>query len=287
MRRAVLVLLASTVAVLVATPASAGGNWLNFREEPGSAAAPDGAPDGDRSLGIWAIVSVGQRIVAVGTTWPRSEHRIERLERETFHAWLVRADEVTIGSDGGLPAEAIPLAPFTLRWDRYGTAVARAHFSVPDVPPGEYSVLVCQSPCTLIGFGDWLSGWLRIVRTPAEARLLSRARTQREEIMTLSSRVRGLQTTVEELESDLRRATAQLREASRISRESLVTPSVPAPVQTVSPVRETDVTWWIAGLAALIGLALGLVGTRRRRAAFVVPDTVPDDLVERERAARG
>jgi hypothetical protein len=42
------------------------------------------------------------------------------------------------------------------------------------------------------------------------------------------------------------------------------------------------VTWWVALLAAFIGLGAGLVARRRRVPAIVVPDTVPDDLLDHQ-----
>ena len=68
MRRTLsLVLLATLITLVPASAASGGGNWLEFREDPraGASRAADG------TLGTWAILHVGQRVVsATGPTRP-------------------------------------------------------------------------------------------------------------------------------------------------------------------------------------------------------------------------
>src|SRR5215218_197635 len=72
-----------------AVPASAGGNWLEFREDPRAGAARSGSADRDPTLGTWAVMYVGQHVVAatgIYATDPRHRH----LENEgPFYAWLV------------------------------------------------------------------------------------------------------------------------------------------------------------------------------------------------------
>ncbi len=99
----VLVVLASML--LPALPANAGGNWLDFRRDPSSGKA------GGRGLGTWAVMAVGQRIVAHAGIYAPNPHRRERLEHEgPFYAWLSPGDSYLEGTR--LPADAIRLAPF-------------------------------------------------------------------------------------------------------------------------------------------------------------------------------
>ncbi len=73
MRRSLPIALVIVATMLLpALPANAGGNWLDFRSDPSSGTA------GGRGLGTWAVMAVGQRIVAYAGIWTTpNPHRRE------------------------------------------------------------------------------------------------------------------------------------------------------------------------------------------------------------------
>lgn len=283
MRRTVWTLvLATLVLVVPAKAANAGGNWLGFREEPSADASADGSSGEGANLGTWAVMYVGQEVVAHTGIYVANPHRRERLETEgPFYAWLSPGDDYL--DDTRLPADAIRLAPFTVRFTESNGAPVRAHFTVPAVPSGEYEVVVCNDPCTLSGFGEFVQGWVTIMQTPAEARLFELGRDRKWEGRELAQKVRRLAGELTTLEADLvatqrgaraaDRAIGLLRSENDALRSRLI---------GLSGVREGVPAWMLIVVAfAFLGSASLLL--RRRSSAFEIPDTVPDDLVERDR----
>lgn len=91
-----------------APPALAGGNWLDFRREQ--------PVRGQRALDTFAIVHVGERVVAFTGVYVRNEDRRARLdENGPYYAWLSRGDDLF--RDARLPADAVRLAPFEVSHD--------------------------------------------------------------------------------------------------------------------------------------------------------------------------
>lgn len=274
MRRFVsLAVLAALIALVPASSADAGGNWLGFRRE-------DPSPAG-KKLGTWAVLHVGQQVVAYTGIYVMNADRRDMLQdKGPYYAWLSAGDGYL--DDANLPPDAIRLAPFEIGWTASNGAPVAAHFTVPSVPSGEYEVLVCNDPCTLSGFGEYVQGWITIVQSPAERRLFERSRERKWEMRELSHEVRRLQGDVVGLEGELEAANAELRardlraraaESRAAALESEAT-SAPAPLVP---------GWSVALLAAAI-VASAIVVRRRREPELVVPDTVPDDLLERDRA---
>lgn len=275
-RRVLPPLLATALVLASAGPASAGGNWLDFRKD-----TPAGA---GRNFGPWGALNVGMSVIAHTSINVRNDRLVERLQGDTFYAWLSPGDEGY--EDERLPADAIRLAPFRIRWETEAFGTVHAPFSVPAVPSGEYEVLVCNDPCTLPGFGEFVQGWVTIFRTPTERRLFELARDRRERVWTLARRVRTLQGARTSLEVRLDDAVAELetlRDAADVARPTALVDD--PPIVRVQAQPEASATWWMALLAGVLGLAVGLAIRRRRAPAFVIPDTVPDDL-ERETFAK-
>ena len=280
MRRTVLtLLLASLALVLPVQGASAGGNWLDFRsEEP---------VDGKRNLGTWAVLHVGQEVVAhTGIDFVEPALR-ERLQTEgPFYAWLSPGDAYL--DDTNLPADAIRLAPFTVRFE--GSNAVHARFTVPAVSSGEYEVVVCNDPCTLSGFGEYIQGWVTIMQTPDEARLFESNRDRKWEARELSKKVGQLEGDVVSLEGELAAAQGEARAASLDLRstdrtiELLGSENHALRTRLAAAERGARIPSW-----AFVALGIAIVGAAflirlRRAPAFEIPDTVPDDLVERDRA---
>lgn len=283
MRRTLsLVLLVALITLVPASAASGGGNWLDFREDPRGGASRDGSSAGDGTLGTWAVLHVGQRVVAatgVYATDPRRRH----LENEgPFYAWLI--PEGSFRGETRLPESAIRLAPFGIRWSSTRFAHVRAHLTVPSVPSGKYEVIVCNEPCTFSGFGEYVQGWVTVTQTPDEARLLSVARERKWKARELAQKVKHLQGEVEALAAEVVATGAELRERTLEARAT----------QTKISTLEADTAasrddgplipgWAVVGLAISL-IAAAIIMRRRRSGISLVPDTIPDDLVERERA---
>ena len=263
------------VVLLPAVPASAGGNWLDFRRDPSVGAG------GGRNLGTWAVIAVGQRIVARAGIWTTSNpHRRERLSDSTYYAWLSSGEGFLEGTK--LPADAIRLAPFRFHWTSNRTATARARFTVPSVPSGEYEVQVCDDPCTFSGFGDYVQGWITVRQTPEEARLFALARDRRWQVHQLSQKVGHLQGKAEGLEHELTVAERALGTHLRLQQAAGRAGAFDASGLGTSAVSTRPIVpGWAVLVLALAIVAAAVVIRRRGPSAFEIPDTVPDELVER------
>jgi hypothetical protein len=288
LRRALLVICLCLVPVIALPSAAlAGGNWLEFREDPQAAATPGEGGSGGGSLGTWAVVHVGQRVVAYTTIWARGERLQDRIDGAGTSAWLVRGDGYQNGTR--LPAGAIELAPFTVRWVSGNVARVSASFTVPPVASGEYQVVVCDDPCTFSGFGEYVQGWIDVVQTPEERRLFELARDRQDDLRAATNRVRDLQrreealrAELESVETSLRERTLSLREAvAALGREETTSSTLRRRLARTDDAPATSVTWYVVAIALAFGLAAGVaLGRRRREPRFVVPDTIPDDIEE-------
>jgi len=280
--RTVWVLVLATLAiVLPAQGASAGGNWLGFRSEEPVA--------GKHNLGTWAVLHVGQEVVAHAGIYVVNPDRVEVLENEgPYYAWLSPGDAYL--DDTNLPADAIRLAPFTIRFDGSNGVPVRARFTVPDVLSGEYEVVVCNDPCTLSGFGEYIQGWVTIMQTPDEARLFESNRDRKWEARELSKKIGQLEGDMESLEGELAAAQGEARAASLGLRstdreiELLGSENDALRSRLAAAERGVLIRAW-----AFVALGIAIVGAavlvrRRHSPAFEIPDTVPDDLFERDRA---
>ena len=274
-----LVVLVALIALVPASAASGGGNWLEFREDPRAGASRAG----DGTLGTWAVLHVGQRVVTatgVYATDPRRRH----LENEgPFYAWLI--PEGSFRGETRLPESAIRLAPFGISWSSKRFAHVRAHLTVPSVPSGKYEVIVCNEPCTFSGFGEYVQGWVTVMQTPDEARLLAVARERKWKGRELAQKVRRLQGEVVALGAEVVAAGTELRERALEARAAQTRSSDLEADRTSSPEGRGMIPGWAAAMLAAAVVAAAVIVRRRRSGILVVPDTVPDDLVERERVS--
>lgn len=280
MRRLVsLALLAALFVLVPASSAAGGGNWLGFKEEPRAGSRGGGPGGGSRDLGTWGVLYVGQQVVAHTGIYVPNPQRRERLQQEgPFYAWLSHGDDYL--DDTRLPADAIRLAPFDIEWTSSNGAPVRAHFTVPTVPSGGYSVMVCNDPCTLSGFGEFVQGWVTIVQTADEARWFRLADERKWKAHDFKKQVNRLRRDVVGLETELAAAGAELREQTLRARAAESREQVTAASSEPRPL----VSGWAIVLLAASIVAAAFVVRRKREPKFVVPDTVPDDLVERDRA---
>jgi hypothetical protein len=219
------------------------------------------------------------------------------LDGRTYHAYLLsRSRDELFGMIDAptIPPGAVLLGSVDISGpiaagDGYPYAVAALSFTVPDVPSGTYAIGFCDDPCTYSTIG-WLAwGRIRIVHTPYEGALLHRL--DRDVMQDYRRRLdlRRAERTAEEIREELTRVRDELRALGQGSipattpTELRVTPPAAPPAAP----SESSVTWWIALLTCALGLATGVVISRHRVGpAIVVPDTVPDDLDDRELTVR-
>jgi hypothetical protein len=104
----------------------------------------------------------GDRAVGETVFWISGKDR--HLLNRTFYAYLIPRRQWI--DPPRIPAGAVPVGQVTLG------GLARVSFTVPDVAPGGYSVGICDRPCRHSLVGDLMGGWITIVGSEEEARLL-------------------------------------------------------------------------------------------------------------------
>jgi hypothetical protein len=237
-----------------APPAAAGGNWLEFRSADG-----DPGPNGSR----WDIFVVGESLVArVGYL-----SGAFGLGDGPFHLWIERGDALEAGMP--IPQSAIRVGTFEMALDGTG---GHATFELPALPSGQLSFVVCDDPCTRrgFGFGEYVQGWLTVVQTPEEARLLARVWELREKARADLRRSRA-ELRVAELRED--RLGTRLDAALGALEESRAQVGRLTAAASRTPDRDViDLTAGALISAGLIAIAAVLLRTRRRD-RIVVPDS--------------
>jgi hypothetical protein len=189
-----------------------------------------------------------------------------------FHAYLVPAN--THFPEEGLPQEATWLAPISFEPEPGPYATATVSFRVPDVPPGDYSLMVCDVPCTTQSVGDLIGGWFTIASSPVEARIQSLAdridwktgalrRQMNREEKRAERTEEGLATRVDRLQREL---------------DALASRTAPRPPDAGTPA-------WLAGTGwgAALMLALTLLTRRRRKEPPPPPGPEAEWVIPEER----
>jgi hypothetical protein len=216
------------------------------------------------------------------------------IDGRTYYAYLLprKATESGFGmiDPPDIPEGAIRLGTLEITGpieiERYAGPYARGSlsFTIPDVPTGDYAIGFCDDPC-VHGTVGWLaSGRIRIVHTEAEGRFLSQLDRQEIRSYRMRSDLRQATRRLEDLTTEIDDVRAELR----LERADATTPSE----RTVTVQAKADgrgAMWLIAALfvGLVVGAAAGVATARRRRAsAFVMPDTIPEDLETRPPALR-
>jgi hypothetical protein len=173
-----------------------------------------------------------------------------------------------------------------IKIERYVGPYARGslEFTIPHVPTGDYAIGFCDDPC-VHGTVGWLAwGRIRIVHTEAEGRFLSQLDRQEIRSYRMRSDLRQATRRLEDLTTEIDDVRAMLH----LERADATTPSE----RTLTVQAKDDgrgAMWLIAGfiVGLVVGAAAGVATARRRRApAYVVPDTIPEDLDMRAPALR-
>ena len=272
--RCLLALTLVALAVAIPSPATAGGwDGLDFPKDHYLVGGPPASTTG--SFYVGELEGAGP------------------IDGRTYYAYLLprKATESGFGmiDPPDIPEGAIRLGTLEITGpieiERYAGPYARASltFIVPDVPTGDYAIGFCDDPC-VHGTVGWLAwGRIRIVHTQAEGRFLSQLDRQEIRSYRMRSDLRQATRRLEDLTTEIDDVRAELR----LERADATTPSE----RTITVQAKGDgrgAMWLIALFVGLVvGAAAGVATARRRRApAFVVPDTIPEDLETRAPALR-
>lgn len=218
----------------------------------------------------------GQTAVGETYVWvPRSAQ--DQLDRGPFYAYVVpKGSSVTEGKP--IPDGVIRVGTFSIERTQGKSFELRVTFTVPDVPGDEYSIALCNDPCTIAGFREPINGFLSVVHTAREGALLTEQSRLEGQIYGLRRDVRkaerektDLQTALDAAETERSSLTGDI-----VRLRSALSAATARPTNEEAPSRPLIAT----GAAVLLGIALfalaAAVTIRRRWPALSVRrSTVP------------
>ena len=267
--RSALVLLVIIGTVLVATPASAGGgSWLEVT--------------GGQSVRI-AGMELSYAVTG-STVSMRSEFFDGQLAPVGAGPWFAY-----LSADDQRRSGSMLLAPVAIAVTGGHSYVATTSFVVPDVPPGDYSVTVCDLGCRHEGVGDLFGGELVVGgATEREARLTARLQIRRwmlEEESRTSRRLRDqlgdARFALEAVDASGKRAISRAT-AAEAEVATMTTVNGRLATQVADRDAAVDRWRWAAGVLAALLLASCVLSVRlMRRPRLVLPDT-PAELIDGE-----
>ena len=218
--------------------------------------------EGDRVVRGEEFVQPGEVVTAHTSFSPRIAG-LGGIDDGPYVVYLLPGSRLV--DPGSLPPKAIALGQLEIVQGRFGS-VARISFTVPRVPTGEYTMSLCNDPCTVDGLGDIVGGWLGIAQTTKEGRLIARLDDVKRERAALNHALSEADARARELGSRVREA-AGTNEGLRGRIAAL-----DARLRTArsSPPARPLIEWWAAALVALglLALTAALVfrgGARRPR----------------------
>jgi hypothetical protein len=239
-------------ALVMATPAAAGGSWLETEER---------------------YYSPGDQAAASATFG--SGQLNGRVADGPYYAHLVPGYR-WFPKPGPVPDYAIPLGPIAITpaTGNYCCWKAALTFKVPELSPGRYSIDYCNDPCTVDGVGDLVGGSFWIAASEEQARLLSR-------IERLEAKAEGLQ----RVKQKLRKVEGKLLAAQedranllgRLRAAAVEEASAPEGARETTP-RSRSSPWLPA--AGMVLVLLVAAWYRLRLAPNRIPDRVPEELVK-------
>lgn len=216
------------------------------------------------------------------------------LDGRLYHAYLLPRSGPEEGfgmiTPPTIPARAIDLGTLDiagpLERPRYKGPYGRATltFTVPEVPTGQYSIGFCDDQCEH-GYVGWLA-WatITVVHTEEEGRLLASLGRMDRQTWRLRSDLHRAERASEDLQDEAAALGEDLRERTLSARAAGT--RIAALEAVGMPARESRplIPGWAVGMLATALIAAAVIVRRRRSDVFVVPNTVPDDLVERDHA---
>ena len=267
--------------ILPSADARAGGNWLDIRRD-------DDVPGGpwDSWAGPFAV---GTALEVRATLYARGAAETNALHGAgPFYPWIV-PDRVKVVGER-MPDEAVRLDPFDLRWTGGHGVVATASITVPATASGRYSILVCNDPCTYLGFGEGVQGWLGVAQTAEAATFQRRNDRLEERIREYRQRIARATGREEEVRAALDVALAR-HEASQTQittlREHVAAAQHGSPASAARPTDRALLDAFGGGALGIGLLAIaGALILRRRSPRDIVPDT-PEELMSGSSTSAG
>lgn len=248
---------------------------------PATSAGADGGAyvDLQRTHYLPGQTAVGETYISV----PRNEQ--DRLDRGPFYAYVVpKGSSVIEGKP--IPGSVIRVGTFSIERYRATSFELHVSFTVPDVPGDEYSIALCNDPCTISGFKEPISGFLSVVHTAREGALLT-------EQSRLEGQIYGLRRDLRKAEREEADVQTSL-DAAEAARSQLtgdiveLRSALAASTRPTRPGSRPFIETWAAVVLgiALLMLAAAIVIRRRKVAPIVVPDTIEElvpetDVLER------
>jgi hypothetical protein len=240
-RAAIAVLTLGSIALLPARANAGGVDWFEFDR-------PNYSP--------------GDSGVARTRVWFATKEAARKATEGRFAAYLV--PEGRWIRPPGVPPAAIPLGPVTFSSPEGYTAMAALTFTVPEVSTGDWTVNVCNVPCTNEMIGDLLGGTIRVASSATMStvlRLEDRLKVVREmagyQERRTERQVHVLRVQLNALRTDVKLLDQRLdRRLHSSSDEPAGVTSFPAPVG-----------WLLVGLTILFWL----VAFRPRRRPVLAP----------------
>lgn len=151
--------------------------------------------------------------------------------------------------------------------DGYRYGVASLRFTVPDVPSGRYTIGFCDDPCDHSTVG-WLGlGFITVVHTPYEGTLLNRIDRIQQGRWKLATDVRKAEQKMKTLRATLRGTQAVLRAAANAEGPSVAEPVSATVPRASSTPGDSAVRWWAALVSGIVGIGVGVMLGRHRRAS--------------------
>jgi hypothetical protein len=246
--------------LLLMPQAAAGGGWWS-------------SIDVNRSY-----VAAGQRVEVDGTVTFSSAAAAEAAQRtDRFSAYLLRGFDYAVveramrkpsagnwWSLGG--AEAIEVGQVNVSVSDANLGRATAAFTVPELPPATYHLMLCDTACTEPLADVIPASGFTVVADPATARLATRADRFERRIRNQTRQLAAART-------DADRALVAARNVRTEGEQLEARVSLPADESQSSP---PAMRWAYAGsfVAGVLTGALGLLLLRRRRSRAPRPATV-------------
>jgi hypothetical protein len=261
MLRRWLVAIAGALLTTATSPALAGGSWLETDHDhyaPGDLAVARGA-FGDGTL--------------EGT-----------VEDGPFYLYLVPGYR-WLPRHGSIPDWAEHLGPLSIKESTGNVCcwVASARFTVPDVPPGRYSLDYCNEPCTLNGIGDLMGASFIVADTEREAQLAARVDRLQQKIPVLRKKIQHFEEDARKLAENGRELAVAREQIVELKEELADFRSRRAPAESTAGSRPLLPAWGIVLVfMSLTALAVALIIRGRR--VPTVPDFVPEALTRETEA---
>jgi hypothetical protein len=242
--------------------------------------------------GWWSSISVdrstvaaGQRVEVKASVYFQSLAATEEAaESGRFYVHLLRGFDYAVLEPAMRVAEprdwwtlggagAIRVAPVTVTVQDHGFTRARATFTLPEIPPATYHVMICDATCSEPFASVIPTPDFTVVADPATAQLTQRADR-------LDRRVRRQATQLAEARADAYRARATGEDAQlEIEQLQLRIASLAADARRPEPVSPWTYAPWLV-TATLAGALALLILRRRRSDRFTSWDPSDDELRE-------